>query len=240
MSIYAIGDLHLSFGDGVEKPMDVYGGNWKNYTEKLRKNWLDTIKEQDTVIIAGDISWGLKLSEAVPDFEWIDRLPGKKLIYKGNHDLWWGSITKLNKMYESITFVQNFAVYAEGWYICGTRGWVCPGDNKFTGEDQKIYDRECLRLKMAIDDAAAQAAEISCDGAMPRIIGVLHYPPTNDKLQQSDFTRQFALAGASRVVYGHLHGSDNYGRGLSGNLNGVEYQLVSMDYLDCMPKLIVK
>lgn len=239
MSIYAIGDLHLSFGEGVEKSMDIYGGNWKDYTGKLKKNWIENIKEEDTVILAGDISWGLKLKEAVPDFEWIDELPGRKLIFKGNHDLWWRGITKLNKMYDSITFVQNFAVFAEGWYICGSRGWVCPGDNNFTEGDRKIYDRECFRLRMSIDDAVKQSSEINCDGAVPRIIGVLHYPPTNDKLQPSEFTKLFASAGAVQVVYGHLHNIENYKRGLSGNLNGVEYKLVSMDYVNCMPVKLV-
>lgn len=241
MSIFAIGDLHLSFDENIDKPMDRFGVEWADHANRLKENWEKTVKESDTVIIAGDVSWGLKLSEAKADFEWIDALPGKKLIFKGNHDLWWNSISKLNKMYETITFVQNYAVFCEGWYICGSRGWVCPGDMAFSEEkDRKIYDREVLRLKMALDDAVKQEQSVNCDGAIPRIIGVLHYPPTNDSLQNSDFTKAFAAAGASQVVYGHLHGTGKYKRGLQGYMNGVKYSLVSLDYLSCLPKLIVE
>lgn len=241
MSIYAISDLHLSFDENVDKPMDKFGPEWFDHAERLKENWEKTVGENDTVIIAGDISWGLKLSEAMADFRWIDALPGKKLIFKGNHDLWWSSITKLNTLFDTITFVQNFAVFCEGWYICGSRGWVCPGDSSFVEEeDRRKYDREVLRLRMSFDDAYRQETEVCCGAGLPRVIGVLHYPPTNDKHQDSDFTRMFASCGAVKVVYGHLHGKGKYGRGLKGFFNGVDYSLVSVDYLDCTPKLIVE
>ena len=233
MSIYAIGDLHLSFDETVDKPMDVFGTGWTDHEDRIRQNWIENVREHDTVIIAGDVSWGLKLQQALADFEWIDSLPGKKLIFKGNHDLWWNGINKMNSLFDSITFVQNRAVYAEGWYICGSRGWVCPGDPAFTREDEKIYRREALRLKMSIDDAIAQERAVNCGAGVPRILGVLHYPPTNDKLQPSEFTRIFTEAGASKVVYGHLHGKENFNKGLQGNLNGVEYILVSADKAEC-------
>ena len=117
MSIYAIGDLHLSFAPEVEKPMDLFGHAWNDHAERLKKNWLEMIKPEDTVILPGDISWGLRLSEAMPDLEWIDKLPGRKLIFKGNHDLWWQSISKLNNLYESIHLVVNKAVELEGYHI---------------------------------------------------------------------------------------------------------------------------
>ena len=135
MSIYAIGDLHLSFAPGVEKPMDIYGSAWNGHAQRLKENWVELIRPEDTVILAGDISWGLKLSEAVYDLEWIDRLPGKKVIFKGNHDLWWSGIGKLNRLYDSIHFVQNTAWEAEGWFLCGSRGWLCPGSEDFTVQD---------------------------------------------------------------------------------------------------------
>lgn len=116
MSIYAIGDLHLSFDPSIDKPMDLYGGEWIQHWEKLEKNWKDTITEDDTVILAGDISWGLKLSEAMADLAWIDGLPGKKVIFKGNHDLWWGGLGKMNGLFDSITFVQNTAYEVEGCF----------------------------------------------------------------------------------------------------------------------------
>ena len=239
MSIFAIGDLHLSFDETVDKPMDIFGEEWEDHEMRIKENWLENVGEHDTVIIAGDVSWGLKLQQARADLEWIDALPGRKLIFKGNHDLWWNGINRMNGLFDSIRFVQNTAVFCEGWYICGTRGWVCPGDSAYSQEDEKIYRRETLRLQMSIDDAAAQERSIDCGAGNPRMIGVLHYPPTNDKLQQSDFTRIFASSGVSKVVYGHLHGKDNYKRGLQGMLNGVQYTLVSADSTGCrLVKLI--
>lgn len=230
MSIYAIADLHLSFNPKVDKPMDLYGGVWINHAEKLKKNWQEMIKQEDTVILAGDISWGLKLSEAMEDFQWIHELPGNKVIFKGNHDLWWSGIGRLNQLFDSITFVQNTAYEAEGCFLCGSRGWVCPGNDDFTKQDEKIYKRELLRLKMSVDEASSKKAK--------EMIGVLHFPPSARSATGSDFTDIFQDAGASTVVYGHLHGEEAFKTGLKGNYNGVNYQLVSLDYLKCKPLLI--
>lgn len=227
MSIYAIGDLHLSFASGVEKPMDIYGSLWKGHAEKLKKNWKMMIKPEDTVILAGDISWGLRLSEAVPDFQWIHSLPGKKVIFKGNHDLWWNGIGKLNTLYDSMTFVQNTAFQAGDVFLCGSRGWICPGHEDFTKQDEKIYKRELLRLEMSLKDARAKGAE--------NIIGVLHFPPSLGKGYSSGFTDLFESYGVRQVVYGHLHGQEAWSKGLKGYYNGVTYRLVSLDYLACMP-----
>ena len=204
MKIFAIGDLHLSFGPGVEKPMDRFGEEWVNHAERLRANWMKEISPVDTVIICGDISWGLRLEEAAADFEWIRGLPGKKLLFKGNHDLWWQSAGKLNRLYgdENLIFVQNTAeiVTAGGppessppesgspenletpkkIAVCGSRGWICPGDDFFGQDDKKIYERELMRLEMSLQDGVKKGAD--------EIIGVLHFPPTNDKLQPSGFT----------------------------------------------------
>ncbi|MCQ4637752.1 metallophosphoesterase [Anaerovorax odorimutans] len=231
MSIYAIGDLHLSFAPGVEKPMDIYGSVWTDHARKLKNNWLELIRPEDTIILAGDISWGLKLSEAIPDLEWIDGLPGKKVIFKGNHDLWWSGIGKLNSLYDSIRFVQNTSYEAEGYFLCGSRGWICPGNDDFTGQDEKIYKRELLRLDMSLEDARSK-------GAKDNIIGVLHYPPSAGPSAGSGFTEAFAQAGVRQVVYGHLHGQDAFKNGLQGTYNGVAYRLVSLDYLNCRPVLI--
>lgn len=122
MSIYAVADLHLSLSPEVNKPMDIYGPRWYEHVRRLKENWCSTINEEDTVIVPGDISWGLKLEDAMYDLEWLAALPGHKVIFKGNHDLWWKSITKLNKMYENMTFVQNDFYFAEDVYICGSRG----------------------------------------------------------------------------------------------------------------------
>ena len=240
MKIFAIGDLHLSFDERVEKPMDVFGEAWADHDEKLYNNWKETVSEDDLVIICGDISWGLRQDEALADLEWIHRLPGKKVFFKGNHDLWWQSVNKLNKIYEdnSMVFVQNKCFIIEKisdgsqlkTAICGTRGWTCPGTEGFTEHDRKIYDREIARLKLSLDDAKNQGAE--------QIIAALHFPPTNDKQQPSDFTKLLTQYGVKTCVYGHLHGKDSFGNGIKSVLNGVEYKLVSLDYLQCKPILL--
>lgn len=232
MSIYAIGDLHLSFDTKVDKPMDLYGGAWIDHWKNLQRYWKETITAEDTVILAGDISWGLKLSEAMADLAWIDALPGKKVIFKGNHDLWWSGLGKMNQLFESVTFVQNTSYEAEGYFLCGSRGWTCPGNDEFTRQDEKIYKRELLRLQMSLEHAKSQGGE--------HIIGVLHFPPSAGPCRGSGFTELFRSAGAEMVVYGHLHGQEAFKHGLKGQYAGVQYQLVSLDYLNCRPVLIKK
>ncbi|QHI73363.1 metallophosphoesterase [Aminipila terrae] len=231
MRIFAIADLHLSFDERVEKPMDIYGGQWVNHTDKLKENWEETITMDDIVLIPGDISWALKKEEALADLDWIHNLPGKKIITKGNHDLWWTGIGKLNKLYEDITFLQNDFYAAGEIAICGSRGWVCPGSDEFGPHDNKIYERELLRLEFSLS-----AAEKS---GFKKIMGMLHYPPTNDRMQNSGFTELFSKYGAEKVVYGHLHGKEGYKNGYKGVMNGVEYNLVSLDYLQCKPLQII-
>ncbi|MBR0600001.1 metallophosphoesterase [Sinanaerobacter chloroacetimidivorans] len=233
MSIYAIADLHLSFS--VEKPMDIYGGEWVNHIQRLKSNWESMITEEDTIIIPGDSSWALRYEEALPDLAWISDLPGKKVLIKGNHDLWWTSVSKLNQLYPNLYFLQNTFYEAEGFAICGTRGWICPGDDDFTQHDQKIYKRELGRLKLSLD--AAVKAGFGKDGqeGRSRIIGVLHFPPVADLSKSAGFLDLFEEYGVIKVVYGHLHGKDAYGNGIKGIRNGVEYILTSTDYLKCMP-----
>ena len=258
MKIFAIGDLHLSFDPRLEKPMDIFGGGWVGHTEKLYQNWNEAVREEDLVIICGDISWALRPDEAICDLDWIHALPGKKLFFKGNHDLWWTSIGKLNKLYEdgSMQFMQcnaqilempadanaagavrpcaessaadDAAYRPKKLAICGSRGWNCPGTDGFSAHDHKIYDREVLRLKMSLDDAKRQGAD--------EILAVLHFPPTNEMHQASDFTRLLESCGVKKCIYGHLHGKDNFKRGFQGVMNGVEYSLVSLDYLQARPK----
>lgn len=230
MSIYAIGDLHLSFSERVEKPMDLFGPEWVNHAERLKENWMRTVSADDTVIIVGDISWGLHLEEAFPDLDWIEALPGNKVLIKGNHDLWWNSITKLKVLYDKLFFVQNSFFPAGGVAICGTRGWICPGDNDFTVHDEKIYKRELIRLRFSLEEAV--------NAGYTELIGALHFPPTNDKLQGSGFTELFSEYGVKKVVYGHLHGKEAFSNGLEAIFNGVEYKLVSIDKLKCEPQLI--
>lgn len=224
MALYAIADLHLSFSSN--KPMDIYGAAWKNHTERVKTAWLSKINEEDTIIIAGDISWGLRLEEAKADLDWIHQLPGKKVMVKGNHDPWWTSITKLNQLYDDMFFMQN-TFYPYGDYaICGSRGWVCPGSSEFTAHDEKIYQRELLRVRASFEAAVKAGYE--------KFIGVLHYPPANEKKESSGFTEIFEAYRAEMAVYGHLHGE----RGRRPQLeekDGVTYRLIACDRLGCDP-----
>lgn len=212
--------------------MDVFGENWTNYDKKIAKSWLENVTEDDTVIIPGDISWAIRLSEAAIDLKWIDELPGKKILLRGNHDYWWSSLAKMSEMFESINFLQNnFYTYNE-YAICGTRGWNCPSETNFSADDEKIYKRELLRLKLSLDAAKAQGHD--------KIIVMTHYPPTNDKKEPSGFTEIFEEYGVEKVIYGHLHTRASFGASIQGDVSGVEYHLVSCDYLDFNIKKILE
>lgn len=228
MKIFAIGDLHLSF-DG-SKPMDIYGGQWVKHTERLKAKWQSLVSEEDVVIIPGDISWALKKQDALVDLQWIAHLSGKKILIKGNHDLWWSSVSQLNQIHESMFFLQNNCYLIGETAICGSRGWVCPGDRDFSLQDEKIYKRELGRLRLSLEDARKAGAK--------EIIGAMHFPPVNDKYEGSGFTELFVEYGVKSVVYGHLHGVDAHIRGINGRYNGVDYRLVSCDFLECTPLLI--
>ncbi len=227
MALYAISDLHLALSG--DKPMDIFGEHWSKHDEKIKKNWLSKINEDDTVLIAGDISWAMKSGESEADLKWIDSLPGKKIISKGNHDYWWGSISKLNSMFENTKFLQNnFYEYGE-YAICGTRGWICPGSDRFTSHDEKIYLREGIRLKLSLDEAKKNGFN--------KFIVMLHYPPTNEKFMPSQFTEICTEYGVEKVIYGHLHGKC-LNRVLEGEFNRVEYIMTAADFIDFNPKLI--
>lgn len=231
MRTFIVGDLHLGNDPSIEKPMAVFGDAWKDHDKRIQEYWDQTVSPEDLVIIAGDISWALHLDEALADLVWIHERPGRKVLIKGNHDLWWTGITKLNLLYDDLYFLQNTCFDAGDFMICGSRGWICPGTEGFSEQDKKIYLRESLRLRASLEDARRKADK--------EIIGVLHYPPTNDKMQSSAFTGLFEEYGVSRVYYGHLHGQDAFKKGLRGNLNGVSYELISLDYLGCTLKEIL-
>ncbi|MBQ3292243.1 MAG: metallophosphoesterase [Mogibacterium sp.] len=233
MKIFAISDLHLSFNENIDKPMDSFGPEWEDHARRLKENWVDLITDDDLVLIPGDISWGLKLEEAMADFDWIHNLPGRKIISKGNHDLWWGRIGHLNTLYDDITFLQNdcFLLEEENIAITASRGWPYPGSDEYTEHDEKIYSRELQRMRLGLDAAAAKAP-----GA--RLIVCLHYPPTDPSGRITGFTDILEEYGVWKCIYGHLHGYASFKRGYRGELRGVQYQLVSLDYLGTVPKLI--
>ena len=172
MKIFAIADLHLSFSENIDKPMDRFGPGWENHTERLKENWEKLISDDDLVLIPGDISWAMKLEDALDDFEWIHKLPGTKIISKGNHDLWWSRITYLNSLYDDIIFLQNDCYVTDGGriVITASRGWPYPGSAEYTEHDEKIYARELSRMKLGLDAAVKTAPDA-------RMIACLHYPP---------------------------------------------------------------
>ena len=228
--LFAIADTHLSFT--ADKPMCVFGDRWKNHSERLASAWREEVSEDDTVIIAGDISWALKFADALADIDFLHKLPGKKILVRGNHDLWWQKITQLNQLYEDMRFLQNDHVFFDGEVaVCGSRGWGLPGLEDYGQGDEKILARELIRLEMSLGRAKeAEAKDIVC---------VLHFPPALKPENTSPFTELIGRYPVSQVVYGHLHGPQAFGKGIMGEHGGVDYRLVSLDYLDFRPLRIV-
>ena len=224
MALYAISDLHLAFT--TDKPMDIFGDKWLKHDEKIKSNWLNKITDEDTVLIAGDISWSMNQEDSEADLSWVDSLPGKKIISKGNHDYWWSGITKLNNKYEKTKFLQNnFYVY-EDYAICGSRGWILDTSDKFTEKDKKILNRELIRLRLSLDGAKKAGYE--------KIIVMLHYPPTNEKREASVFTDLFNEYKVEKVIYGHVHGPGLV-NAINEELFGVHYIMTSSDFLNFDP-----
>ena len=230
MSVFAISDLHLALS--IDKPMDIFGERWYNYMERLKQNWIKIVKDEDFIIIPGDISWATYLEQAYEDFKYIESLPGKKIISKGNHDYWWTTLSKLNKFLEdnnfkTISFMHNNSFSTEGMVICGTRGWKCPGDDDFDQEDAKIFQRELQRLELSLKS--------SCNGAKDvNVVVAMHYPPFNANREPSEFVEIMRKYNVKRCIYGHLHGA-GFKSAVLGNVNGIEFNLVSADFLNFEP-----
>ena len=230
MKIFAISDLHLSFS--CDKPMDIFGGNWENYTDKIKNNWLENVTDEDIVLIAGDISWGMKLEEAVADLEWIDKLPGRKIIIKGNHEYWWKSISAVREILpSSISALQNDSIKIGKFIFCGTRGWTVPEKNHPLGqEDEKIYKREVERLKLTLRAMKVMREEGD------KVIAMIHYPPYTFEKQETEFTKLFKEYEVDAVVFGHLHGKIKCDKKVT--IDGIDYYFTSCDHTDMMPVLI--
>ncbi len=224
MALYAISDLHLAFT--TDKPMDIFGEKWIKHDEKIKENWINKITDEDTVLIAGDISWSMKSSDSKADLDWINDLPGKKIISKGNHDYWWSGISKLNSMYDNTKFLQNNFYAYEDYAICGSRGWILEGSDRFTEKDKKIFNREIIRLRLSLDKAKEAGYE--------KFIVMIHYPPINEKKEASAFTEIFKEYGVEKVIYGHLHGP-SLATAFNGEHEGINYIITSCDYLNFDP-----
>lgn len=224
MAIYVIGDLHLSFS--TNKPMDIFGRNWQNYEEKIKKDWLLKVKPEDTVILPGDFSWAMYLDETEKDFEFINNLPGEKILLKGNHDYWWTTVTSMRKYikeenFENIDFLYNNSYEIENKIIAGTKGWNISEEQ----EDIRLTKREVARLELSIKSG------IEKYGNDKEIIVFMHYPPLTKNNIDTDYTRLMKKYGIKRCYYGHLH-ANSIKDAVEGNVDGIEYKLVSSDGLD--------
>lgn len=229
MSLFAIADTHLSFSS--EKPMNIFGG-WENFEKRLEKNWNRIVSPDDTVVIAGDISWAMNLNEALEDFRYLDRLNGTKIIMKGNHDYWWSTKSKTEKFLsengiESIKILHNNAYRVGDISICGTRGWFFDCEK---AEDRKVLLREAGRLKTSIEAAKQLGGET---------VAFLHYPPLSRSQICDEIYDIIVNSGISGCYYGHLHGiSVNWA--FNSESDGVKFRLISADFLEFCPKLIDK
>lgn len=232
LAIFALADLHLS--QGTDKPMNIFGPKWEDHESRITAAWLDSVGVNDTVIIPGDISWGMTLEEALPDLKYLDHLPGRKILSKGNHDYWWGTVGKVEALTQakglsSLSFMKNNAFLVEGRAICGTRGWLLPSDPEFRTADQVIFDRELARLERSL--IAGRSLLDDPDG---EIIAVLHYPPILLPQVKSAFCSLMEKYNVKICIYGHLHGRGHY-KAFEGEKNGVTYHLVAGDYISFKP-----
>ena len=230
MSVFAIGDLHLPGHE--QKPMDVFGSHWDRHFETVSENWRAKITDDDLVLIPGDISWAMQLSEAADDLNAIAQLPGTKLLLRGNHDYWWSSLSKLRSaLPERMYVIQNDAMRFGSHVFCGTRGWNFPTPQQaLSAQDEKVYLRELMRLRMSLDHARRLGGE--------DVTVMLHFPPLFADGISTAFTDILEEYGVKRVVYGHLHGA-GIKIGFEGERAGISYHLVSCDALGFDPRCIV-
>ncbi len=224
MAIYAISDLHLSFS--TDKPMNIFGEIWENYEEKIAENWKKQITDEDLVLLPGDFSWAMYLKDTVKDFEYLNKLPGKKLLLKGNHDYWWTTLKSMREFladnnFSNIDFIYNNSYEYDGYIIVGTRGWT-QSDND---EDIRLVDREKIRLELSIQDG------IKNYGEDKSIIVCMHYPPITkgNACNRDEFAKVMEKYNVKQCLYGHLHGNSHKDI-IEGKINNIDYKMVSCDY----------
>ena len=229
MALYAIGDLHLSLGS--DKPMDVFGGDWDNYIEKI-KTGFKLLEPDDTCVLCGDTSWAMSLEECLTDFQFINGLPGKKIVLKGNHDYWWSTATRMKAFFsqngiENIEILNNNCFYYENIAICGTRGWLTEGETD-TAHNQKIMARETLRLRASLQ-AAGDTEVKMC---------FFHYPPRFKNMVCNGMIEVMNEFGVKKCWYGHIHGL-GHRFAVTGEVEGIDYQMLSSDYVGFTPQKIM-
>lgn len=244
MKIYAISDLHLS--GGAAKPMDIFGNHWKDHYEYIKAYWSKNITEEDYVLHCGDFCWAMKFSDAIDELNNFARLPGHKLMIKGNHDLWWTSLSKMTTVIDkSVMFIQNNSVIINddsrhtSVIVCGTRGWSVPGSADYTEHDEKIYKREIIRVRLSLESALKTKA--LCKYSDTELIVMLHYPPLplngNDADSDTELNAVLKEYGVGKVVFGHIH-RPQLVKNTFFKRDGIEYYLTSCDMINNTPILI--
>lgn len=228
MAIYAIADLHLSFNEN--KPMNIFGNQWQGYEEKIKNNWLEKVSEEDLVILPGDFSWSMYLEDTVKDFEYINSLPGKKLLLKGNHDYWWSTLNKMRNFikehnFNNIDFIMNNSYIYGKYIIAGTRGWSLIDEQ----EGEKFIKRELARLELSLQDGIKKYGEDK------EIVVCMHYPPINEakmlKMENFEFVNLMKKYNVKKCLYGHLHGN-SINEAFEGQYKEIDFKLVSADALN--------
>ena len=220
MKIFAIGDLHLPGGDN--KPMNKFGAHWEGHFDKIRADWQSRVGDDDAVLLPGDLSWAMQLEKALPDLEMVGALPGRKIILRGNHDYWWCGIQHLRDVLpRGMYALQNDAMALENVVFCGSRGWTLPAGEE--GEDHKIYNRELIRMELSLEKARKMNPS--------RLVMLTHYPPLDEKHQDTPVSLLMEKYGVTDVVYGHLHGQSLRGA-FNGLRRGMRYYCVSCDGLN--------
>lgn len=224
MALYAIGDLHLCLG--APKPMDIFGGAWIGYMEKLRDG-MSVITDQDTTVLMGDLSWALDLPSSAADFAWINQIPGKKIILKGNHDYWWSTAAKFNTFcaeqgFENLYLLNNNCYEYGEYAICGTRGWFFE-EERSGQHDEKVFKRELIRLEASLKAAGERQKYV-----------FLHYPPRYKGYACTEILQLLEKYGVRRCFYGHLHGG-SHKLAMEGLWDGVDFKLCAADYIGFLP-----
>lgn len=238
--VYIIADLHLS--GSVDKPMQVFGPEWDNHAERIRENWMERVREEDIVFLPGDFSWGIDLEEALADFRFLESLPGTKVLSKGNHDYWWTTVSKMQQFLESngilsVEFLHNNARAAQGMIVCGTKGYQWNNQDS-TAQNEKLIHREACRLELSLEEGMRLRQKLP-GYEEAELIAVMHYPPVVVGQKNEHFLEILQTYGVKRCYYGHIHGAAK-ASALTGWYQGVEFSLISADFLSFCPQKIDK